>query len=247
MPLDGAQATTRRILEVRDLTVRMGPQEILRGVSLDVAEGAIVAVLGANGVGKTTLMRALSGIYRTSGGATVFDGQDMTDSPSHEVVRRGLAQAPEGRQIFGTMTVRENLLLGGRTLRHDRAARMERMLELFPRLRERLTQKAGSLSGGEQQMLCIARALMRRPALLLLDEPSLGLAPMVVAQIFDLVQRIRAEGVSILLVEQNARAALRVADHAAVMEDGRIVLAGPAAQLRDDPRIAEAYLGGHAH
>jgi len=247
MPLDGAQTATRRILEVRDLTVRMGPQEILRGVSLDVAEGAIVAVLGANGVGKTTLMRALSGIYRTSGGATVFDGEDMTDSPSHEVVRRGLAQAPEGRQIFGTMTVRENLLLGGRTLRHDRAARMERMLELFPRLRERLTQKAGSLSGGEQQMLCIARALMRRPALLLLDEPSLGLAPMVVAQIFDLVQRIRAEGVSILLVEQNARAALRVADHAAVMEDGRIVLAGPAAQLRDDPRIAEAYLGGHAH
>ncbi|MBK4721110.1 ABC transporter ATP-binding protein [Azospirillum sp. YIM DDC1] len=244
MPLDGAQTTTRRILEVRDLTVRMGPQEILRGVSLDVAEGAIVAVLGANGVGKTTLMRALSGIYRTSGGATVFDGEDMTDSPSHEVVRRGLAQAPEGRQIFGTMTVRENLLLGGRTLRHDRAARMERMLELFPRLRERLTQKAGSLSGGEQQMLCIARALMSKPRLLLLDEPSLGLAPMVVKQIFDLLVQIRSEGTSILLVEQNARAALRVADHAYVMEAGRVTLSGSAADLAADPRVRAAYLGG---
>ncbi|WP_188262340.1 ABC transporter ATP-binding protein [Azospirillum tabaci] len=245
MPLDAAHAVaTRRILEVRDLTVRMGPQEILRGVSLDVAEGAIVAVLGANGVGKTTLMRALSGIYRTSGGATVFDGQDMTDSPSHEVVRRGLAQAPEGRQIFGTMTVRENLLLGGRTLRNDRAARMERMLELFPRLRERLTQKAGSLSGGEQQMLCIARALMSKPRLLLLDEPSLGLAPMVVKQIFDLLVQIRGEGTSILLVEQNARAALRVADHAYVMEAGRVTLSGSAADLAADPRVRAAYLGG---
>ena len=249
MPLDGAQASntaaaTRRILEVRDLTVRMGPQEILRGVSLDVAEGAIVAVLGANGVGKTTLMRALSGIYRTSGGATVFDGEDMTDSPSHEVVRRGLAQAPEGRQIFGTMTVRENLLLGGRTLRQDRAARMERMLELFPRLRERLAQKAGSLSGGEQQMLCIARALMSKPRLLLLDEPSLGLAPMVVKQIFDLLVQIRGEGTSILLVEQNARAALRVADHAYVMEAGRVTLSGSAADLAADPRVRAAYLGG---
>ena len=245
MPLDAAHAiATRRILEVRDLTVRMGPQEILRGVSLDVAEGAIVAVLGANGVGKTTLMRALSGIYRTSGGATVFDGEDMTDSPSHEVVRRGLAQAPEGRQIFGTMTVRENLLLGGRTLRHDCAARMERMLELFPRLRERLTQKAGSLSGGEQQMLCIARALMSKPRLLLLDEPSLGLAPMVVKQIFDLLVQIRGEGTSILLVEQNARAALRVADHAYVMEAGRVTLSGSAADLAADPRVRAAYLGG---
>ena len=222
----------------------MGPQEILRGVSLDVAEGAIVAVLGANGVGKTTLMRALSGIYRTSGGATVFDGEDMTDSPSHEVVRRGLAQAPEGRQIFGTMTVRENLLLGGRTLRQDRAARMERMLELFPRLRERLAQKAGSLSGGEQQMLCIARALMSKPRLLLLDEPSLGLAPMVVKQIFDLLVQIRGEGTSILLVEQNARAALRVADHAYVMEAGRVTLSGSAADLAADPRVRAAYLGG---
>lgn len=254
MPPDGVHApapatapathAVRRILEVRDLTVRMGSQEILRGVSLDVAEGAIVAVLGANGVGKTTLMRALSGIYRSSGGATVFDGRDLTDSPSHEVVRRGLAQAPEGRQIFGTMTVRENLLLGGRSLRQDRAARMEEMLDLFPRLRERLIQKAGSLSGGEQQMLCIARALMSKPRLLLLDEPSLGLAPMVVKQIFDLLTRIRGEGTSILLVEQNARAALRVADHAYVMEAGRVTLSGNAADLAADPRVRAAYLGG---
>lgn len=248
MPLDAVTdinaTAVRRILEVRDLKVRMGSQEILRGVSLDVREGSIVAVLGANGVGKTSLMRALSGIYRTTGGTTVFAGQDLTNSPSHAVVKLGLAQAPEGRQIFGTMTVRENLLLGGRVRSQDRAARMEAMLDLFPRLRERLSQKAGSLSGGEQQMLCIARALMSKPRLLLLDEPSLGLAPMVVKQIFDLLVQIRSEGTSILLVEQNARAALRVADHAYVMEAGRVTLSGNAAELAADPRVQAAYLGG---
>ncbi|OYD83190.1 ABC transporter ATP-binding protein (plasmid) [Azospirillum argentinense] len=222
----------------------MGPQEILHGIDLTVAQGAIVAVLGSNGVGKTTLMRAISGVYRASRGSIAFRGEAIANLPAHRIVKLGLSQAPEGRQIFSNMSVRENLVLGGGDIG---LGELDRMLDMFPVLRERLRQNAGSLSGGEQQMLCIARALMRRPALLLLDEPSLGLAPMVVAQIFDLVQRIRAEGVSILLVEQNARAALRVADHAAVMEDGRIVLAGPAAQLRDDPRIAEAYLGGHAH
>ncbi|QCO12386.1 ABC transporter ATP-binding protein [Azospirillum brasilense] len=222
----------------------MGPQEILHGIDLTVAQGAIVAVLGSNGVGKTTLMRAISGVYRASRGGIAFRGEAIANLPAHRIVKLGLSQAPEGRQIFSNMSVRENLVLGGGDVG---LGELDRMLDMFPVLRERLRQNAGSLSGGEQQMLCIARALMRRPALLLLDEPSLGLAPMVVAQIFDLVQRIRAEGVSILLVEQNARAALRVADHAAVMEDGRIVLAGPAAQLRDDPRIAEAYLGGHAH
>lgn len=232
------------LLSIEDLHVAMGPQEILHGIRLTVDEGAIVAVLGSNGVGKTTLMRAVSGIYRPRSGAITFRGTPIAGLPAHRIVKLGLSQAPEGRQIFSNMSVRENLVLGGGDVG---LGELERMLTLFPVLGERLKQNAGSLSGGEQQMLCIARALMRRPSLLLLDEPSLGLAPMVVAQIFDLVQRIRGEGVSILIVEQNARAALRIADHAAVMEDGRIVLDGPAAHLRDDPRIAEAYLGGHAH
>ncbi|HYH38135.1 MAG TPA: ABC transporter ATP-binding protein [Azospirillum sp.] len=232
------------LLSVDDLHVAMGPQEILHGVSLTVPEGAIVAVLGSNGVGKTTLMRAISGVYRARRGTILFKGEPITDLPAHRIVQAGLLQAPEGRQIFSNMSVRENLVLGGGEYG---LGELDRVLAMFPVLGERLKQNAGSLSGGEQQMLCIARALMRKPTLLLMDEPSLGLAPKIVALIFDLVQRIRAEGVSILLVEQNARAALRVADQAAVMEDGRIVLSGPADQLRDDPRIAEAYLGGHVH
>lgn len=235
---------TAPLLAIADLHVAMGPQEILHGVRLEVPEGAIVAVLGSNGVGKTTLMRTVSGIYRARQGSITFRGQPITNMPAHRIVQLGLSQAPEGRQIFSNMNVRENLVLGGGDIG---LGELDRVLAMFPVLGERLRQNAGSLSGGEQQMLCIARALMRKPTLLLLDEPSLGLAPKIVAQIFDLVGRIRAEGVSILLVEQNARAALRIADHAAVLEDGRIVLAGPADQLRDDPRIAEAYLGGHAH
>lgn len=235
---------TTPLLSIADLHVAMGPQEILHGVRLDVAQGAIVAVLGSNGVGKTTLMRTVSGIYRARQGSITFRGQPIANMPAHHIVQLGLSQAPEGRQIFSNMNVRENLVLGGGNVG---LGELDRVLAMFPILSERLRQNAGSLSGGEQQMLCIARALMRRPTLLLLDEPSLGLAPKIVAQIFDLIGRIRAEGVSILLVEQNARAALRIADHAAVLEDGRIVLSGPADQLRDDPRIAEAYLGGHAH
>lgn len=235
---------TAPLLSIADLHVAMGPQEILHGVRLEVPEGAIVAVLGSNGVGKTTLMRTVSGIYRARQGSITFRGQPITNMPAHRIVQLGLSQAPEGRQIFSNMNVRENLVLGGGDVG---LGELDRVLAMFPILSERLRQNAGSLSGGEQQMLCIARALMRKPTLLLLDEPSLGLAPKIVAQIFDLIGRIRAEGVSILLVEQNARAALRIADHAAVLEDGRIVLTGPADQLRDDPRIAEAYLGGHAH
>ncbi|MBK1840604.1 ABC transporter ATP-binding protein [Azospirillum sp. YIM B02556] len=235
---------TAPLLSIADLHVAMGPQEILHGVRLDVAQGAIVAVLGSNGVGKTTLMRTVSGIYRAKQGTITFRGRPIANMPAHRIVQLGLSQAPEGRQIFSNMNVRENLVLGGGDVG---LGELDRVLAMFPILSERLRQNAGSLSGGEQQMLCIARALMRRPSLLLLDEPSLGLAPKIVAQIFDLIGRIRAEGVSILLVEQNARAALRIADHAAVLEDGRIVLAGPADQLQDDPRIAEAYLGGHAH
>lgn len=232
------------LLDIRGLEVAMGAQQILRGIDLTVPRGGIVAVLGSNGVGKTTLMRAVSGVYRARSGTITFNGQQIANMPAHAIVRLGLSQAPEGRQIFTNMSVRENLVLGGGDLG---AGEMDRMLDMFPVLRERIKQNAGSLSGGEQQMLCIARALMRRPQLLLLDEPSLGLAPKIVAQIFDLVRQIRDEGVSILLVEQNARAALRVADSAAVMDDGRIVLEGPSDKLREDPRIAEAYLGGHTH
>jgi branched-chain amino acid transport system ATP-binding protein len=230
------------LLSVRGLKVRMGVQEILHGIDLDLAPGEILAVLGANGVGKTTLMRAISGIYTAREGTVTLAGQDITNAPSYKIVDAGLLQAPEGRQIFSSMSVRENLTLGGGP---DGLAQLDAVLALFPVLGERMSQIAGSLSGGEQQMLCIGRALMRSPRVLLLDEPSLGLAPKLIKTIFDLIARIRATGVSILVVEQNARAALKVADRAAVMEGGRIVLSGLAREMADDPRIVEAYLGGH--
>lgn len=232
------------ILDVRGVTVAMGLQEILHGIDLAVPENGIVAVLGSNGVGKTTLMRTISGIYKPKAGTIRFAGEDITRLKSHEIVARGLSQAPEGRQIFSTMTVKENLVIGGG--RHG-AAELDRVVGLFPKLGERFSQSAGSLSGGEQQMLCIGRALMARPKILLLDEPSLGLAPKIAQAIFELIRQIRAEGLAILIVEQNARAALRIADRAAVIDDGRIVLEGPAAELAGDPRIVEAYLGGHVH
>ena len=232
------------LLEIRNLTVAMGVQEILHGVDLCVPERGIVAVLGSNGVGKTTLMRTISGVYRAKSGTIRFKGEDITKLKSNEIVARGLLQAPEGRQIFSPMSVKENLVIGGG--RHG-LAELDRVLALFPKLGERMSQVAGSLSGGEQQMLCIARALMAKPSILLLDEPSLGLAPKFVKGIFDLVSQIRQEGLSILIVEQNAKAALRIADRAAVLDSGRILIEGDAATLADDPRIVEAYLGGHAH
>jgi branched-chain amino acid transport system ATP-binding protein len=235
-------------LQVERLVVRMGGQQILNEVSLTVPERGVVTVLGANGVGKTTLMRTLSGIYRASSGSIALAGEAIAGQPSHRIVAKGLAQAPEGRQVFSNMTVRENLVLGAGALAGREFERtFEDVLQRFPLLRERLVQKAGSLSGGEQQMLCIGRALMSRPRLLLLDEPSLGLAPKIVKQIFDLIASIRASGTAILLVEQNVRAALKVADYGYVMEGGRIVLEGPAAQLREDPRVRDAYLGGAGH
>ena len=240
-------ATAETVLDVTELRVRLGALEILRGVSLSVPSHGIVCVLGANGVGKTTLMRTLSGIYEPAGGSIRFLGAEIGGLPSHAIVARGLAQAPEGRQIFGAMTIAENLRLGGAHLAGEAfATEQERVLSLFPVLRERFRQMAGSLSGGEQQMLCIGRALMARPKLLLLDEPSLGLAPRLVAQIFALIRAIREQGTPILLVEQNARAALAAADHAHIMEGGRIAFSGPASQMATDPRVAEIYLGGHA-
>jgi branched-chain amino acid transport system ATP-binding protein len=236
------------VLEVESLVVRMGQQTILSGVSLVVPQGGIVSVLGSNGVGKTTLMRAISGIYRAASGSVRFLGDEIVRWPPHRIVAAGLAQAPEGRQIFSNMTVDENLRLGaGPRSGAAAAGDLARVFGLFPVLQDRLAQKAGSLSGGEQQMLCVARALMAQPKLLLMDEPSLGLAPKLVRQIFDLIATIRAAGTAILLVEQNAKAALRVADTAHVMESGRIVLSGPAAALATDERIRSAYLGGHIH
>ena len=236
--------TPAPLLAVDRIAVRMGLQQILDGVSLTVPERGIVTVLGANGVGKTTLMRAISGIYRIAEGTIRFAGEEIGNRPPHRIVARGLAQAPEGRQIFSSMSVRENLVLGAGALAGDAlAARMDDVLGRFPLLRERFRQLAGSLSGGEQQMLTLGRALMSAPRLLLLDEPSLGLAPKIVRQIFDLVAEIRASGTAILLVEQNVKAALKVADHGYVMDGGRIVLDGSAAALHADPRIHAAYLG----
>ncbi len=233
------------LLSAAGLSVAIGGQAVLQGVSLTVSRQGIVCVLGSNGVGKTTLMRTISGIYHNAAGQLQLDGQDILNLPPHEIVRRGISQAPEGRHIFANMTVEENLRVGA-VMRPARETPgdLERVLALFPRLGERLRQKAGSLSGGEQQMLCIGRAMMARPALLLLDEPSLGLAPLVVRMIFELIARIRAEGTSVLLVEQNARAALQVADHAYVMEGGRTVLDGPAADVAREERVTAAYLGG---
>jgi len=236
------------ILRVTDLVVRMGEQTILSGVSIEVRRGGIVSVLGSNGVGKTTLMRAISGVYRVTSGRIEFEGRDITNLPAHKIVAGGLAQAPEGRQIFSSMSVEENLRLGaGRRAQAEYAQDRERILAMFPVLANRIGQKAGSMSGGEQQMLCVARALMSRPKLLLMDEPSLGLGPKVVRQIFDLARDIRTAGTSVLLVEQNARAALRVADFAYVLDGGKVALSGEASALASDARVRAAYLGGHAH
>lgn len=230
------------VLEIANLSLRIGVQDILHDISLDVAEKGIYAILGANGVGKTSLMRCISGIYHPTGGEIRYEGRNIVGLKSHQIVDLGILQAPEGRQIFSNMSVLENLTIGGGPLK---TAELDRVLGLFPKLKERLKQGAGSLSGGEQQMLCIGRALMRRPKVLLLDEPSLGLAPMLVRFIFDLVEEIRAQGYSILIVEQNAKAALRIADRAAVIEGGRIVMEGAAKELANDSRVADAYLGGH--
>ena len=230
------------VLEIDNLSLRIGVQDILHEVSLNLPEKGIFAILGANGVGKTSLMRCISGIYHPTGGEIRYDGKNIIGLKSHQIVDKGILQAPEGRQIFSNMSVLENLAIGGGPLK---TRELDHVLKLFPKLKERLKQGAGSLSGGEQQMLCIGRALMRKPKVLLLDEPSLGLAPMLVRFIFDLVEQIRAEGYSILIVEQNAKAALRIADRAAVIEGGRIVMEGTARELASDSRVADAYLGGH--
>jgi len=235
------------LLEVRDLDVHYGGIHALKGVSFTVEEGKIVTLIGANGAGKTTTLRAISGLLKPTRGSIMFCGRPITALPPHTIVARGLAHVPEGRGIFANLTVEENLQLGA-YLRNDPAAVAKdraRALELFPRIRERLDQNAGTLSGGEQQMLAIARALLTRPKLLLLDEPSLGLAPQMVQLIFKIVKTIVAEGTTILLVEQNAHMALGIAASAHVLEVGALVTSGPAAELARDDKIRKAYLGVH--
>ena len=234
------------MLAIRDLSVHYGPIEALKGVSIDVAQGEIISIIGANGAGKTTLLHAISGLLRPSAGAIRFEGKEIGGAPTHVIVRSGLIQVPEGRMVLTKLSVLENLqaAAGVRPDKADVPRDLDRAMERFPILRERAKQLAGTLSGGQQQMLVIARALMAKPKLLLLDEPSLGLAPVISTQVFAIISEIRREGVTILLIEQNARRALAIADRAYVLELGKLVLDGPAAEVARHPKVIEAYLGG---
>jgi branched-chain amino acid transport system ATP-binding protein len=232
------------MLEVRDLVAGYGGVPILRGVSVSVTAGEVYAVLGANGVGKTTLNRALSGLIPTQSGEVRFDGERIDGLPPARIVERGLIHVPEGRRIFPNMSVRENLELGSyRRARANRARNIERVFAIFPRLRERDRQMAGTLSGGEQQMLAIGRGLMGEPRLLILDEPSLGLSPLLVEELFGLIARIAAEGLAVMLVEQNVMQSLDLARRASVIENGRVVMEGEASVLKTDAALEKAYLG----
>ena len=238
---------TQALLSVSGLSVNYGHIEAVRGVDLSLQAGRITTLVGANGAGKSTALLALSGLVPKAAGKVMFDGHDITALPAHKLVAAGLVQVAEGRATLATLTVRENLELGAYTRRDGAAARagdLERMFALFPRLKEREGQLAGNLSGGEQQMLAIGRALMARPRVLLLDEPSMGLAPIVVQGIFRTLREINAGGLTIFLVEQNVRQALKIAEHAYVLENGHVVLQGSGRELLDEPRVQEAYLGG---
>jgi branched-chain amino acid transport system ATP-binding protein len=240
-----ATTATGNILELRDVHVYYGAIHALKGVSLAVGSGEIVTLIGANGAGKSTTLRAINGLNRPRQGSIAFEGRDITGAAPHAIVKGGIAQSPEGRRLFPRMSVVENLEMGAfqRTDRENFQADMDRVFELFPRLYERRAQKAGTMSGGEQQMCAIGRALMARPKLLLLDEPSMGLAPIFVEKIFEIVREINAQGTPVLLVEQNALMALDAADRGYVMETGSITLEGPAAELKANPRVQKAYLG----
>jgi len=233
------------ILQVDGLQVHYGVIEAVKGIDFMLAQGEITTLLGANGAGKSTILLALSGLLKPTAGSIHFDDVEVSQLVPHEIVARGLVQVPEGREILTTLTVKENLLLGAyrRKHRHEIAADLDRLLTMFPRLAERLDGLAGNLSGGEQQMLAIARALMAKPRVLLLDEPSMGLAPVLVQEIFQTLHALNRQGLTILLVEQNARQALAIAHRGYVMENGRISIAGSAAELLGNPKIIEAYLG----
>ena len=237
------------MLTISNLHAAYGKVEVLHGISMDVPKGKVVTLIGSNGAGKTTTMRAISGMIKPKGGEVTLGGKNITGLDSHRIARYGLAHSPEGRRVFATMSVTDNLLLGAfprftrARPKGDIAHDLERALELFPRLKERQTQLAGTLSGGEQQMLAMARALMSHPKLLLLDEPSMGLSPIMVEKIFEVIRNVSAQGITILLVEQNAKLALQAAHRGYVMESGLITMEGQAQQMLDDPRVKAAYLG----
>ncbi|MBS4095878.1 MAG: ABC transporter ATP-binding protein [Sulfuricella sp.] len=238
------------MLLVDNLHAGYGASEVLAGTSLEVKQGSVVALIGANGAGKTTTMRAISGMLKPTGGTVLLDGQPVQGLDASRIARLGLAHAPEGRKVFGPLSVEDNLLLGAYShlprflgFRGKAAAELERVYELFPRLKERRQQSAGTLSGGEQQMLAIGRALMAMPKVMLLDEPSMGLAPVIVQEVFNTIRRLKEAGITLLLVEQFAHSALEVADYAYVMEHGRIAIEGTPTQLHQDERVLAAYLG----
>lgn len=234
------------MLKVENLKVRYGMIEAIKGISFEVNDGEIVTMIGANGAGKTTTMHAISGLVKAAEGSIMLDGAELTKTAPHKIVGMGLAQVPEGRRVFAQQTVEENLALGA-YLRKDKdgiSTDLTEVFTLFPRLKERRTQPAGTLSGGEQQMLAMGRALMAKPSILLLDEPSMGLSPLLVSEIFHIIEEINSRGTTILLVEQNAKRALAVADRAYVLETGRITLEGTGKELSNDERVQRAYLGG---
>jgi len=235
------------MLQIRDLNVNYGAISALHGLNIDVPKGRIVTLIGANGAGKSTTLRAVSGIVRLRSGSICFDGEEISQLPAHEIVARGLCQVPEGRMIFANLTVMENLLLGA-YLRNDKAAfpkDLDYVFGIFPRLKERQKQSAGTLSGGEQQMLAIGRALMSKPRCIMLDEPSLGIAPLLMKTIFQKIVEVNRElGITVLLVEQNANLALEISHYGYVMETGHIIMADDCARLREDPKVKECYLGG---
>ncbi|MCE5256520.1 MAG: ABC transporter ATP-binding protein [Spirochaetaceae bacterium] len=233
------------MLEINELSVHYGGIHALQGITMKVEEGRIVTLIGANGAGKSTALRATVGLVKATAGTVVWNGTKLTGMPTKDIVTLGIALVPEGRRIFANLTVEENLILGAytRTNRQEIRSDMDRVFELFPRLKERIRQKGGTLSGGEQQMLAVARALMAKPKLIMMDEPSLGLAPMISKMIFDIIRTINKSGTTVLLVEQNAKAALEIADYGYVLETGRIALEGPGKELLADDRVRKAYLG----
>lgn len=232
------------ILQIKDLAVQYGAVKAIKGISLEIAKGETVALIGSNGAGKTTVLRTISGLLRAGQGSIHFDGQNISSVPAHKIVSRGLSHVPERRGIFANLTVYENLVMGGYTQKLS-TSDFDEVYAIFPRLKERRTQIAGTLSGGEQQMLAISRALLSKPKLMLLDEPSLGLAPQVTKSIFDTIQSINKKGTTVLLVEQNAFAALKISHRAYVLETGEIVLSGNSENLLKDDNVRKAYLGEH--
>jgi len=233
------------VLQISDLTAGYGKSEVLRGISLDVKSGEVVTIIGANGAGKSTTLKTLCGVVPATSGRIRFEGDDITNKSPHEIVDLGVTMVPEGRQLFPFLSVKDNLLMGAykRAARKTMQQRLEQVLEIFPRVRERLSQYAGSLSGGEQQMVAIARGMMASPKLLIFDEPSLGLSPLLVEQMFDVIRTVVSQGITVLIVEQNVFHTLSLADRGYVLEDGRIALSGSGAELLDSPHVRRAYLG----